>query len=68
VASQYKSNKEEFDKTAREWTKKHANPNIKEEKIARLMEMGFSRNACEVFWILYLDCFEQKWMGRKYST
>ena len=43
-----KNNKEEFDKTAREWTKKHANPDIKEKKIATLMEMGFDRKSCEV--------------------
>ena len=42
VASQYKDNKALFNKTAKEWTAKYANPDsIMANKIKTLMEMGF---------------------------
>lgn len=43
VASQYKSNKAEFDRTAREWTRTHARDlsEVREESVRKLTEMGF---------------------------
>ena len=44
VAKQFKEKREEFDKTAREWTEKYANPNlIREKQIEKIVEMGFSK-------------------------
>ena len=45
VASQYKQERAKFDKQAREWTLKFANQkSLQEEKIAKILEMGFSRS------------------------
>ena len=45
VAKQYKENRPEFDKTAREWTLKFANENsLKQDKIAKITEMGFTED------------------------
>ena len=43
VASQYKSNREQFNHTARAWTQEHAkNPQqVLEEKVKKLCDMGF---------------------------
>ncbi len=47
VAQMYKSNKPEFDKTAKEWTQKYAIQEKNEEvKINKLVEMGFDREQC----------------------
>lgn len=48
VASQYKSDKNLFNKTAKEWTQNYASPKINEEKIGRLVEMGFTAEKCKV--------------------
>lgn len=43
VASQYKEKRAEFDKTAKQWTTEYADPErLKKDKIAKIMEMGFS--------------------------
>lgn len=53
VATQYKNNKNEFDQTAREWTRQYAKDpeDVYREKVQRLAEMGFdeatARNALE---------------------
>jgi ubiquitin-conjugating enzyme (huntingtin interacting protein 2) len=46
VASQYKSNKAEFDSTAREWTRTHARDlnEVREESVRKLLEMGFAES------------------------
>ena len=49
VASQYKSDKNLFNKTAKEWTTNYASPKINEEKIGRLVEMGFTVEKCKVW-------------------
>ena len=42
VANQYKENIALFNKTAKEWTMTHANPDsVEKSKISKLMEMGF---------------------------
>ena len=57
VASQYKTNKSEFDATAREWTRTHARDlnEVREESVRKLTEMGFPeadvrRALMEVAW------------------
>lgn len=47
VANQYRTEKSTFDKTARYWTEAFANPNSEgdEEKIRKIVEMGFDRAA-----------------------
>ena len=51
VASIYKNDPALFEKTAREWTRKHANGKVDpeygldKEAIKRLSEMGFDRSA-----------------------
>lgn len=47
VAKMYKEDPDLFSKTAKEWTAKHADPNVNEGKIRNLMEMGFEREAVE---------------------
>merc|ERR1711879_92994 len=49
VATQYKTKKKEFLAKANEWTEKYARDQneIKEEKIKKLMEMGFERDSCQ---------------------
>jgi ubiquitin-conjugating enzyme (huntingtin interacting protein 2) len=47
VAKMYKEDPDLFAKTAKEWTAKHADPNVNEGKIRNLMEMGFEREAVE---------------------
>lgn len=43
VATQYKDKRQEFDKTARQWTAEYADPErLKKDKVAKIMEMGFS--------------------------
>ena len=43
VANQYKEKREEFEKTARQWTKEHANPDkLRSDKIKKITDMGFS--------------------------
>ena len=45
VASQYKTDRNLFDKKAKEWTNLYANENsVKEEKIAKILDMGFGRD------------------------
>jgi ubiquitin-conjugating enzyme (huntingtin interacting protein 2) len=42
VANQYKENIALFNKTAKEWTMSHANPDsVEKSKISKLLEMGF---------------------------
>lgn len=48
MASQFKSDKSLFNKTAKEWTLNFASPKIQEEKIKRLAEMGFGDDKCKV--------------------
>lgn len=44
VANMFKDNKKLFDETAVEWTRKYANKeSFEEEKIGRIVDMGFSR-------------------------
>jgi ubiquitin-conjugating enzyme (huntingtin interacting protein 2) len=47
VASQYKNNHRAYAQQAREWTQQYAKDpaEIFEEKVARLMEMGFSEDS-----------------------
>eukprot|EP00520_Triparma_pacifica_P012165 CAMPEP_0118651884 /NCGR_PEP_ID=MMETSP0785-20121206/11022_1 /TAXON_ID=91992 /ORGANISM="Bolidomonas pacifica, Strain CCMP 1866" /LENGTH=191 /DNA_ID=CAMNT_0006544363 /DNA_START=162 /DNA_END=733 /DNA_ORIENTATION=- len=47
VAKMYKEKPEEFKETAKEWTAIHASPNVHEEKIKNLMDMGFGREDVE---------------------
>ena len=45
VAQQYTDQKDLFDKTAKEWTLKYANPEAMEKlKIGQLLEMGFEED------------------------
>ena len=46
VASQYKSNRELFNQTARAWTGEHAKDpaQVLEEKVKKLAEFGFAEN------------------------
>lgn len=47
VASQFKSDIELFNKTARYWTDNYANPKkMEESNIKSLMDMGFSESDC----------------------
>jgi ubiquitin-conjugating enzyme (huntingtin interacting protein 2) len=47
VASQYKSDIELFNKTAKYWTDTYANPKkMEDNNIKSLMEMGFSESDC----------------------
>ena len=43
VAGEYKNEPQKFEMHAKEWVTKFANPAINEGKVARLMEMGFTR-------------------------
>lgn len=47
VAGQYKADRKLFNKTAKEWVDKYASPKINEEKIKRLVDMGFPKKAVE---------------------
>lgn len=47
VAGQYKSDRKLYHKTAKEWVEKYASPRINEDKIKKLVEMGFSKKAVE---------------------
>ena len=49
MAKQYKEARAEFDKTARQWTTEHANPEkLKGEKVKKITDMGFTdQQACE---------------------
>ena len=47
VANIYKSNRAEFDRTARKWVEEHAKTSPEEKKISMLMEMGFPKDQCE---------------------
>jgi ubiquitin-conjugating enzyme (huntingtin interacting protein 2) len=47
VAGEYKADQKLFKKHAKEWVEKYASPKIQEEKIKRLVDMGFSRKAVE---------------------
>ena len=46
VASQYRTNKAEFDRTAAEWTRTHARDlnEVHEESVRKLLEMGFAES------------------------
>jgi ubiquitin-conjugating enzyme (huntingtin interacting protein 2) len=45
VANQYKDKREEFEKTARQWTAEHANPNkMRQDKMKKLTDMGFTED------------------------
>ena len=49
VAAQYKDHRPEFDKKAREWTNQYANESsLQEEKIHKILEMGFNREEAKV--------------------
>lgn len=48
VASQYKTDKALFNKTAKEWTQNYASPKINEDKIKNLVEMGFTTERSKV--------------------
>ena len=41
VANQYKTNREQFNQAAKEWTAQYANKQRYESKVKNLMEMGF---------------------------
>ena len=43
VASEYKDDRQKFNKHAQEWVQKYASPDINEGKVKRLLEMGFTR-------------------------
>lgn len=47
VAKQYITDREGWRRTAREWTQTYADPSAFEEKVGRLAEMGFSRDAAQ---------------------
>jgi ubiquitin-conjugating enzyme (huntingtin interacting protein 2) len=47
VAGEYKSDLKLYKKHAKEWVEKYASPKIQEEKIKRLVDMGFARKAVE---------------------
>ena len=48
VAKQYKENRELFNQTARKWTKEYATiDKSKEDKIGKIMAMGFTRGQAE---------------------
>ena len=48
VAKQYKSNKVEFEATAKYWTETYASPQKgMDESVKQLMEMGFEKAQCE---------------------
>lgn len=47
VAKMYKTNRAEFDRTAKFWTESYAKPTSKEDAIARVCEMGFDRKQAE---------------------
>ena len=48
MAKQYKSNKAEFEATAKYWTETYASPQKgMEEAVQQLMEMGFEKAQCE---------------------
>ncbi len=43
MAKQYKENRPEFDKTAKQWTMEFANPDkMRQDKIKKLTDMGFT--------------------------
>eukprot|EP00828_Plagiopyla_frontata_P048647 TRINITY_DN939_c0_g1_i4.p3 TRINITY_DN939_c0_g1~~TRINITY_DN939_c0_g1_i4.p3 ORF type:complete len:124 (-),score=13.32 TRINITY_DN939_c0_g1_i4:189-560(-) len=44
VAGQYKNDREQFKKTAIEWTKLYASPSVKSDKVKKLCEMGFEES------------------------
>ncbi|EGR30577.1 ubiquitin-conjugating enzyme family protein, putative [Ichthyophthirius multifiliis] len=46
VAQQYKNQKDQYIKTAKEWTKNYANTNAQDEKVKKLVEMGFEEKQC----------------------
>eukprot|EP00920_Eleutheroschizon_duboscqi_P001184 GHVT01002760.1.p4 GENE.GHVT01002760.1~~GHVT01002760.1.p4 ORF type:complete len:129 (+),score=23.10 GHVT01002760.1:873-1259(+) len=50
VASMYKSNRQEFDRTARMWTQNYAQmtQETHEDKVRKLVEMGFPGDAAEL--------------------
>ena len=47
VAGEYKSDIKLYKKHAKEWVEKYASPKIHEEKIKRLLDMGFAKKAVE---------------------
>eukprot|EP00127_Corallochytrium_limacisporum_P001117 Clim_evm5s40 gene=Clim_evmTU5s40 len=46
VAGQFKRDHKEFEKTAREWTAKHATDTVDAEKLKTLTDMGFPEDKC----------------------
>ena len=48
VANMYKTNRAEFNKTAKEWTVKFASPSFQQDKIKILVEMGFDEKVSKV--------------------
>lgn len=48
VAGQYKNQKDQYIKQAKEWTVNYANPKSQEEKVKRLTDMGFDEKTCQV--------------------
>lgn len=48
VAGEYLNDHKLYSDNARKWTQMYANPNAKNEKLDRLVEMGFSREAAMV--------------------
>ncbi|KJE96580.1 ubiquitin-conjugating enzyme [Capsaspora owczarzaki ATCC 30864] len=49
VANQYRSNREEYNRTAKYWTDVYARPGVSEDdvKIKQLMDMGFDEAKCK---------------------
>lgn len=47
VAKQYKSDKTQFDSTAKFWTETYAKPKDEDAAIKKLMEMGFEEAQCK---------------------
>lgn len=43
----YKKDRELFNKTARDWVKKYASPNMYTDKIKILTDMGFEEKVCK---------------------
>eukprot|EP01025_Chloroclados_australasicus_P000620 TRINITY_DN10262_c2_g1_i1.p1 TRINITY_DN10262_c2_g1~~TRINITY_DN10262_c2_g1_i1.p1 ORF type:complete len:200 (-),score=9.27 TRINITY_DN10262_c2_g1_i1:147-746(-) len=47
VAKQFISNRPEFERQARQWTKLYANSTVEDQKVRDIMEMGFTREQAQ---------------------
>lgn len=47
VAREFKGDMKAYTNRAREWVRKYASPNVNEEKVRRLMDMGFTKEKAE---------------------